>query len=90
MSDLSHLATPGARFAVRVTPRASRNAVTVEDRGADQGTVIRIHTNAPPADGAANAAVRKLLAKALGVAPTRLTLERGAASRDKLFRLDQP
>ena len=88
MIDLSHLARPGARLAVRVTPRASRNAVAVEGEGA--GAVIRIHTNAPPADGAANAAVRRLLAKALGVAPSRLTLERGAASRDKLFRLDQP
>jgi len=29
MSDLSHLARPGAEIAVRVTPKASRNAVVI-------------------------------------------------------------
>jgi uncharacterized protein YggU (UPF0235/DUF167 family) len=32
--------------------------------------------------------VRVLLAKAIGVAPTRLTLIRGETARDKVFRLD--
>ena len=41
-----------------------------------------------PEDGKANAAVIKLLAKALGVAKSRLVLVRGATSRDKLFRID--
>lgn len=82
IEDLRTLAVSGVRLTVRVTPRASRSAVRCE------GDVIRIHTNAPPADGAANDAVRRLLAEALGVAPTRLTLLRGAASRDKVFRLD--
>ncbi|MFN3525780.1 MAG: DUF167 domain-containing protein [Paracoccus sp. (in: a-proteobacteria)] len=82
MSDLSHLASPGATFALRVTPRARRNAVSLQDGQ------IRAHVTAPPEDGRATAAVTKLLAKALGVAPSRLTLVRGAASRDKLFRLD--
>lgn len=72
---------PGARFAVRATPRARRNAL-------EPGDPIRIHVTDPPEDGRATAAVRVLLAQALGVAPTRLTLLRGAASRDKLFQLD--
>lgn len=82
MSDLTSLAVPGARIAVRVHPRASRNAVTRD------GDLLRIYTTAPPADGAANAAVTRLLAKALGVAPSRLTLLRGMSARDKLFRID--
>ncbi|KPQ08504.1 MAG: hypothetical protein HLUCCA12_01455 [Rhodobacteraceae bacterium HLUCCA12] len=49
---------------------------------------IRIHVTDPPAEGRANAAVCALLAQALGVAPTRLRLVRGAGSRDKLFQLD--
>jgi uncharacterized protein YggU (UPF0235/DUF167 family) len=32
--------------------------------------------------------VRQALARALGVAPSRLTLVAGAAARDKRFRLD--
>lgn len=82
MTDLSHLAETGTTIALRVTPRARRNAVTLE------GDVIRVHVTAPPEDGKANAAVVQLLAKALGVAKTRLTLTRGASSRDKRFRLD--
>jgi len=80
--DLSGLAQPGAEFAVRVTPRASRNAVLAE------GGEIRVYVTVVPEDGKANAAVQKLLAKALGVAKSRLVLIRGASSRDKLFRLD--
>ena len=82
MSDLTDLAHPGVAIAVRVTPKASRNAV---ERAGD---TIRIRVTAPPEDGKANAAVQKLLAKALGVAKSRLTLVRGASSRDKVFRLD--
>ncbi|WP_102224312.1 DUF167 domain-containing protein [Acidimangrovimonas sediminis] len=81
--DLSHLARPGAEIAVRVTPRAARNAVTPAEDG-----VLRIAVTAVPEGGKANAEVVKLLAKALGVAKTRLTLLRGASGRDKLFRLD--
>ena len=82
MTELSHLAQPGAVIAVRVTPRASRNAVTLE------GEAIRVMVTTVPESGKANAAVIKLLAKALGVAKSRLVLVRGATSRDKLFRID--
>lgn len=82
MTDLAHLARPGAEIAVRVTPRASRNALVVEDG------LIRVHVTVVPEGGKATAAVVKLLAKALGVAKSRLTLVRGATARDKVFRLD--
>lgn len=82
MTRLTDLARPGAEISVRVTPKASRNAVERE------GDMIRVRVTAPPEDGKANAAVLRLLAKSLGVAKTRLTLVRGATSRDKLFRLD--
>ncbi|WP_135449224.1 DUF167 domain-containing protein [Tabrizicola caldifontis] len=84
MTDLSHLAQPGATFAVRVTPGARRAALELAEG------VIRISVTAPPEDGRATEAARAALADALGVAKTRLTLIRGAKSRDKLFRLDQP
>ncbi|NBT31509.1 MAG: DUF167 domain-containing protein [Rhodobacteraceae bacterium] len=82
MTDLSHLARTGAEISVRVTPKASRDRITVED---DQ---IRVYVTTVPEDGKATAAVQKLLAKALGVAKTRLILLRGATSRDKVFRID--
>jgi uncharacterized protein len=81
LPDLSPLAVPGAVLAVRASPGARRNAV-------ESGDPLRVFVTAPPADGAANDAIRRLLARALGVAPTRLTLTQGAAARDKRFRLD--
>lgn len=76
------MAQPGAIFAVRVTPGARRVGVELKDG------LIRISVTAPPEDGRATEAARAALAKALGVAKTRLTLVRGTKSRDKLFRLD--
>lgn len=80
--DLSDCATPGAHFALRVTPKAASNRITCEDGR------MRAWVTTVPEDGKATAAVVRLLARALGVAPTRLTLLQGATSRDKLFRLD--
>lgn len=82
MTDLSHLVQAGARIAVRVTPRAGRNALVLD------GDLVRVSVTAVPEDGKANAAVVKLLAKSLGIARTRLTLLRGATGRDKLFQID--
>lgn len=80
--DLSQLARPGAEFAVRVTPKASRSRI-IFDQGA-----IRAYVTVVPEGGKANAAVQKMLAKALGVAKSRLVLLRGQTARDKVFRLD--
>jgi len=79
---LSHLATPGAEVRLRVTPKASRNAVEETPEG------LKVWVTTAPEDGKANKAVVKLLADALGVAKSHLTLVRGATSRDKVFRLD--
>ncbi len=79
---LSALATPATELAVRVTPRASRNDVKFEHG------VLRVYVTVVPEDGKANREVTKLLARALGIAKSRLTLVRGHTSRDKVFRVD--
>lgn len=81
-NSLAHLAISGTTLTVRVTPKASRNAVT------EEGPLIRIAVTAPASDGQANKAVIQQLSKALGVAKTRLSLVQGQKSRDKVFRLD--
>lgn len=81
LPDLSHLARPGAEIAVRMTPNARRAAI-------EPGEVLRIAVTVVPEDGRATAAAQEMLARAMGVAKTRLRLIRGAKSRDKLFRLD--
>lgn len=83
MTDLTHLNQPNAVLSVRVTPKARRNEISLDENGG-----LRVHVTAAPEDGKANAAVIKLLAKALGVAKSRVVLIRGGTSRDKVFRID--
>ncbi|MGH6652336.1 MAG: DUF167 domain-containing protein [Sphingopyxis sp.] len=64
---------------MRVTPGASRDAVVLVD------DIVQLRVTAPPADGAANEAVLRLLAAALDIAPRHLTLLRGATARIKLI-----
>jgi len=52
------------------------------------GFSIKVWTTAAPTDGQANEAVRRLLAKALGLAPSRLSLVRGDSSRSKVFEVE--
>lgn len=70
-------------ISVRVTPRSSRDAV----KGFLPGGKLHVTVTAPPADGAANAAVTKLLAKALKLPPRDIVLVRGATSREKVFQV---
>jgi len=67
------------RFAVRVVPRGGRDAI---DGVTDAGE-LRCRVSAPPADGAANKAMIRLIADALDVPPSAITLEAGASSRTK-------
>jgi uncharacterized protein len=69
-----------AHFAVRLIPRASRNAVA----GVREG-VLQIRVTAAPVSGAANRALLELLGKTLRVGPTTIRIESGAtASRKRL------
>ncbi len=73
-----------ALLQVRVQPKARRNEVVEQADG-----VFRVRVTAAPEGGEANRAVIALLAEALGVAPSRVALVRGATSRDKLFRIER-
>lgn len=82
MTDLTHLSEPGTEIALRVTPKASRNAIELRDGQ------IRAYVTVVPEGGKANAEVIRLLAKAVGVPKSRLRLLRGETSRDKVFRVE--
>ena len=68
---------------IRVTPRAAKSGIGGWRAGADGREELEIRVAAAPADGAANDAVIKLLAKALGVSRSELSIISGAASRHK-------
>ena len=70
--------------AVRVTPRAASDAIVgVSDEGE-----LQVRVAAPPADGAANKAVLKLVAKAVGLPRSAVSLRSGFGSRHKRLRID--
>lgn len=74
---------------VRVKPGASRPSVGGRYDG-PLGPALIVAVAAPAVDGRATEAARRALAEALSVRPASVTLRTGAASRDKLFAVDDP
>jgi hypothetical protein len=73
----------GVRITVRVQPRASRAGVE-----GVHGDAWRVRVQAPPADGAANAAVCELFADALRVPRRSVRLVAGLRARVKIIEID--
>lgn len=69
-------------LAVRVQPRATRNAIIFSG-----GDTLQIRVTPPAVEEAANEAVRLLLAKALAVPKSRISILHGRHARDKLIRI---
>ena len=72
-----------ARIRVRLTPRAAREQIAP---GGGGSYLVRV--TAPPVDGRANEALCRLIARRAGVAPSRVTLVRGAKSREKVLSVE--
>jgi uncharacterized protein (TIGR00251 family) len=70
----------GATFAVKVQPRASRNAVVGE-----LGEALKIALTTPPVEGRANKACVEFLAKLLNVARSSVSIAAGETSRNKVI-----
>ncbi|WP_068070639.1 DUF167 domain-containing protein [Novosphingobium lentum] len=75
------LADADGRLAVRVTPGARSESVTIVDGR------VQVKVRAKPEDGKATEAVIALVAAALGIAPSHVEMLRGATSREKLLRI---
>ena len=74
---------PSIELRVRVTTRGAADKVGPY---ADGRLLVRV--TRPPADGEANTAVRRLVAGALGVPPSALTLLAGGRSRAKRYLVE--
>jgi uncharacterized protein len=72
----------GITFAVKVHPRARKNAVTGE-----VGDALKVALTAPPVDGKANEACIDFLAKLLKVPRSSVTIASGHSSRNKVIRI---
>ena len=77
------VAPDGIMLAVRLTPKGGRDAIDGFATLADGNIVLKVRVRAAPFEGEANAALSRVLAKALGVPPTRVEIVGGATSRIK-------
>jgi len=75
--------------AVRVKPGSARARVGGRHDGVN-GPALVLAVQERAVDGRATEAARRALAEALGVPKARVSLKAGAASRDKLFAIDDP
>ncbi len=76
-------AADGVRVAVRLTPKARRNAVQGLAAEADGGSVLKVAVTAVPEGGKANAALIKLLAKEWRLPKSTIEIASGATDRRK-------
>lgn len=72
----------GASFAVRVHPRARRDAIT-----GVVGDALKLDLTAPPIDGKANQSCINFLAELLEVPRSSVTIAAGQNSRNKIIRV---
>ncbi|WP_346906551.1 DUF167 family protein [uncultured Roseibium sp.] len=72
---------------IRLTPKSSKDGIDGIDRLADGRCVLKARVRAVPEKGAANAALIKLIAKAVGLPKSAIDLESGSTSRIKTLRL---
>jgi uncharacterized protein YggU (UPF0235/DUF167 family) len=73
----------GIVLRVRVTPRAGRDALAGIHLASDGSQALAVKVRAAPEDGAANEAVCRCLAMALGRPASAVTLRAGATARLK-------
>ena len=72
----------GVTFAVKVHPRAKKNAVTGE-----VGDALKVSLTAPPVDDRANEACIEFFAKLLKLPRSSVTIASGESSRAKIIRV---
>jgi uncharacterized protein YggU (UPF0235/DUF167 family) len=73
--------------AVRVTTRSAKPGFGGWRAGADGREELKIRVAEAPADGAANEAVTRLLAGALGISRSQVAITSGHASRHKRIQV---
>jgi len=77
-----HDTPSGATFAVKVHPRAKRNAITGE-----VGDALKLSLTAPPIEGRANEACIEFIANLLKLPRSSVTIASGHSSRRKVIRV---
>ncbi len=79
--------TTGLRLTVRLTPRGGRDALGGLRRDQAGRAQLLARVASPPVEGAANAALVRLVAKTLGVPKSAVTLAAGQTARIKTLEI---
>ncbi len=74
----------------RVTPNARKNGIGGLYEAADGSQALGIYVSVPPEKGKANKAAIAILAKALKVPKSSISVAVGETSRDKVFKIPPP
>jgi uncharacterized protein (TIGR00251 family) len=77
-----HESSSGVTFAVKVHPRARKNAITGE-----LGAALKVALTASPVEGKANEACIEFFANLLKVPRASVTIAAGQSSRNKVIRV---
>lgn len=81
------LRSDGADLFVRLTPKSSRDVVEGVETAADGTTHLKARVRAVPEKGAANTALERLVARALGVPNSTVSVVAGGTARLKTLRI---
>ncbi len=82
--DAIEPAADGFRIRVRLTPKGGADAIDGPGEAADGTAFLKARVRAAPEKGQANAALEALVAKALGVPKSAVTVDKGATGRLKV------
>jgi uncharacterized protein YggU (UPF0235/DUF167 family) len=81
------LVSGGAELRVKASPGARDDRIEDVALDASGESHLKVHIRAAPEKGRANAAIEALLAEALGVPKSAVSVEKGAAGRAKVVRI---
>ncbi len=77
------VSSQGISLWVRLTPKGGRDAIDGVEHLSDGRAILKARVRVAPSDGAANAALCRLIARAMGVPPRDVMLAAGATARIK-------
>ena len=81
------LTSGGAELRVRAQPNASRDAIEGMGEDAAGQRFLEVRVRAVPEKGKANAAIEHVIAKALGLPKSAVSVEKGESQRIKTVRI---
>lgn len=83
-----HVRDDHIRLSLRLTPNAGRDGIDGVETGADGEAVIKARVTAVPEKGKANKAVIELVAKALKLPKSSVSVMSGETARKKILRIE--